>query len=204
MKAIITDDVVRVFSEPKEESISISTLRKGEEVELGKVSRKKGVWVEFLRSGQVAGYIPGSTKIFIIKKIEMLSPTADLMDSPSEPNKVVKTYQKKDNFTAIGVEKIDGADWIKVRDDSGASGFMKGTYKIKVINEITKAGAVRLMVTGGVFAAAGVGFFVLSILQQNSSSGDSSYVMLGLVALGLFEFVQGYLQYRQASKPQDK
>jgi hypothetical protein len=204
MKAILTDETTRIFSEPKGDSLSIASVHQGEEMDLGKVIRKKKeAWVEITLSNGVVGYIAGSTKIFVIKKVQLLSNTADVYESPSHDAKVVKTFLKKDIFDAVGVEKVDNLDWVKVTDPSGLTGFMRQNVKIKIYNVPSKPAGKKLMITGGIFAGLGIIIFVSSLVQANPL-GDSSLLIVGLVVLGGFQFVQGLMQYRQAVKAEEE
>jgi hypothetical protein len=204
MKAILTDETTRIFSEPKEESISIASVRKGEEMELGKVIRKKKeAWVEITLPSGAVGYIAGGTKIFVIKKVQLLNNTADVYESPSEASKVVKTYVKKDIFDAVGVEKVDNLDWVKVRDESGQIGYVRQNVKIKIYQVPSKSSGKKLMITGGIFAGLGIVIFVSSLFQANPL-GDSSFLTVGLVLLGGYQVFQGLMQYRQAVKDEEK
>lgn len=204
MKAVLTDESTRIFSEPNEQAITLTTLQKGIEVELGKVTKKKKeVWVEVtLLSGQI-GYIPGDTKIFAIKKVQLLNNSVDMLDAPIADATVVKTYAKNAIFTAIGIEKEDDKGWVRVRDDSGLEGYIPGAAKIKVYQEPTKSGGKKLMITGGIFASLGIVIFVVSLFQVQSAT-DSPFLMIALLALGFMQVVQGYLQYRKASKTENE
>lgn len=201
MRAILIEESVRVYSEAKEGAISIFSLRKGDEVETGKVTRKKKEsWVEVtLDSGQ-KGYISGQTRIFVIRKIELMTET-ELFDAASEGAALVKALPKGTVVSAIGVEKEDKNTWYLVREESGEQGYVNGRAKYKVYQEATTGGGKKLIITGGIFAAMGLVFLVVSMGQQSTSS--SLFLIIGLIGLGLVQVVQGVLQYRKAKNKQD-
>ena len=71
MRASLGDDSARVWQEPNAESISMTSIQKGDEFEIGKVIRKKKeVWVTVTLDNGVTGYISGDTHIFAIQKVE--------------------------------------------------------------------------------------------------------------------------------------
>jgi uncharacterized protein YgiM (DUF1202 family) len=200
MKAILSDELTRVYSEPNAESISMLSLRKGEECEIGKVHRKfKQVWVEVTLSGGQTGYIPGATRIFAVKQVEMLGTAIDLLDAPADDGKVIKTYPKNTILTAIGVEKVEKKTWVRVRDASGVVGYIDGAARYKAFQEPTKAGGRKLMITGAIFAALAVVFMIMSIGQKQTAD-SGFYLIIGVLALGGVQLIQGYLQYRKAAK----
>ena len=200
MRAIMTEESVRVYSEAKEGAISIFSLRKGDEVDTGKVIRKKKEsWVEVTLDGGQTGYISGQTRIFVVRKIELMAET-ELFDAASESAKLVKSLPKGTVISAIGVEKEDKNTWYLVREENGAQGYVNGRSKYKVYQEATLGGGKKLIITGGVFAAMGLVFLFVSMGQQSTSS--SLFLIIGLIGLGLVQVVQGVLQYRKAKNKQ--
>ena len=70
MRATLGDESTLVYQEPVAEAISITTLRKGDEFEIGKVIRKKGeTWVTVTLENGFTGYITGDTRIFSIQQV---------------------------------------------------------------------------------------------------------------------------------------
>ncbi len=207
MKGILIDDEVRVYSEPGNESISLTSLKKDDEFELGKVSRKnKQVWVEVtLASGQ-KGYIKGETHIFEIKKVQLINNENEMRESASEESAVLKTHPKNTVLTAVGFEKTDeNKGWVKVIDDEGTTGFIKGDARIKMYLEPSKAGGRKTMISGGVFALLGIAFYIYTTIQAQSQAaeqtgGNTSLITIAIVAFGLMQFAQGLMEYLKAAK----
>ena len=93
MKAILSEDSTRVMQEPTAESISMTSLQKGDEFEVGKVIRKrKEVWVEAILPSGVTGYISGGTKIFAIKRVEATGNPLDMYESPDESSRIHENH----------------------------------------------------------------------------------------------------------------
>ena len=203
MKAVLTDEEARIYAEPFADSISTTTIHKGDEFELGKVIRKrKEVWVAITLDSGHSGYIPGNTKIFAIKRVQVLKDNLNIHEAPDEESRILKTLEKKEEFVVAGVEKMEGLDWVRVRHDSGIRGFIKGDAKIRVVQEITRESARKQIITGAVFAGIGVVIFAVSMFQPQGS-GDSTFIMLGLLAIGGFQVVQGIWQFRKLKEKEN-
>lgn len=203
MRGILVDENVKVYSEPNEQNLSVTTLRKGDEFELGKVSKKKGeVWVEVTTAAGVKGFIAGGSKIFVIKKVQLLSDQEELHQGPSAESPVIKTYPKKTVVTAVGVEKEGDKGWVKTIDSDGIEGYIRGDTKIRLHQEPTKEGGRKMMLTGGMFALLAVAFYIYSLKQAQPES-SMSLLMVAVFVFGLFQLVQGILEYVKATKPKD-
>jgi hypothetical protein len=200
MRAVLVDDDVKVYGEPGDQMISLATLKKGETFELGRVKKvKKQVWVEAtLDSGQVV-FLPGDTKIFVIKKVQLLKDGVESHAEPDAESPVLKTYTKNTVLTANGIEKDDGKGWVRVVDDNGVQGYIRGDARIKVYQEATRAGGKKLMLTGGLFTVFGVAMYFFSAAQA-ADSGNMTFLVVAVVAFGLMQAGQGFFVYRKAVK----
>ncbi len=135
MKAILTDGDALVYSSIEDQSISIATVHKGEVMELGKVIRKKGkAWVEITLPGDQKGYITGETKIFAVRKGQISTKTADLVERPEKSAAVIKTIQHSAILTITGVEKTEEGSWFKAEDETGVNGYISTGAKLKVVS----------------------------------------------------------------------
>ena len=203
MKAILTDDQVLVYSSMEENNISIATLHKGEEMELGKVTRKKTkTWVEISLAGGQKGFIPGETKIFTVRKAQLVSNSVDMMDAPASTANLVKTYTKGSIFTVTLFEKTDEGNWFKVRDEAGQEGFIPSTStKLKVVQEPTRSGAIRNLITGLIFTVIGV---VLTFMNSAPDQANSMiYISYAVIFFGLLQMGQGGVEYYKFTHKKD-
>lgn len=198
MKAIMVEDVVKVTREPSDEAISIMSLKKGDIVETGKVTRKKkSSWVQVILPGGQTGYISGQTRIFVIRQVELAAET-NLLSAPAETAAILKSLPKGSILSATGVVDGEGGKWYKVTDASNNEGYIPGRSKYRMYQEATVSGGTRLMITGGIFTALGILFLVTSFNQQTASS--TTFLTVGLIALGVVQLVQGFLQLRRAKR----
>jgi uncharacterized protein YgiM (DUF1202 family) len=204
MKGILVEEEIKVFAEPSDQTLSITSIRKGEEFELGKVTKKKKeVWVEVTLSSGQTGFISGETKIFVIKKVQFFGDGIEAHESPSKDSPVIKTYPKKTVVTAVGYESDDAKGWVKILDADGLTGYVRGESKIRVFQEPTKENGKKQMYTGGMFAILAAAFYIFSISKAQSTS-NMSILIVAVFAFGLMQLVQGILEYNKAKKKENE
>lgn len=201
MKAILSEELAPLMQEPTSESISILTMRKGDEFDVGKVLRKKKeVWVTATLPNGAVGYIKGDTKIFAIKRVETAANPVEVYEAPDTSSTLLKTIPKRTPFIVRGFEKVNEVNWFSIVDDEGVKGYVLAGARMRVVPEVTKGSARKMMITGGVFALAAVVLYFLPRASTQGSLVDGSFLTIALLLLGLFQVGQGYLQYRQSKK----
>ncbi len=198
MKGKIVDEIVKIYAEPSSETLSIASAKKGDELDLGKVIRKKkDVWVEVaLNSGQ-KGYIAGDTKIFVIKKIQTLTKELEMFAQPDATSEVLKKLPKDTVLTATGIIENEEKGWLCVTTEDGVHGFIKGGTKISLYQESSVGGAKKQLISGAVFFVIAAGFYIFT-LSQTQSTSNLDFLIMAAGAFGLMQLVQGFLQYRKA------
>ena len=202
MRATLGDESTPVFQEPVAEAISITTLRKGDEFEIGKVIRKKGeTWVTVTLENGFTGYIAGDTRIFSIQQVESIGNDLEMHESPDPESPILGVIPRKTVFTVRGSDKYEEDVWYRVQDSEGVVGYVKAGVKLRVRPEVSEAGGRKMMITGAVFAVIGlILYFLVPPAEAGSGRGDFSFITLALILLGLFQVFQGFMQYRQAKK----
>lgn len=201
MRASLGDESARVWQEPNAESISMTTIRKGEEFEIGKVIRKKKeVWVTVTLDNGVTGYISGDTHIFGIQKVEAVGNDLELYQEPDETSTVLVTIPKKTLFTVRGVETVNETNWYRAETDEGVLGYIKSGARLRAKPQVTRESARKMMITGAFFAVGGAVLYFVFPSNPEAAGGDTSFISLGLILLGLFQVFQGFIQYRQLGK----
>ncbi|MPM19985.1 hypothetical protein SDC9_66412 [bioreactor metagenome] len=200
MKAVLTDEDVKVYNSMEDTSLSIATLHKGDEVDLGKVTRKKNeTWVEISLPNDQKGYIAGETKIFTVKRAQLTSKSADLHEAPDETSPILKTYIKGDLMTVKGVETQEAGNWFKIVEEPDLVGYLaSSSVKLRVVPELTRSAAIRNLVTGGIFAVIGI---VLSLLNSDPTQQNSMiYISYAVIFFGLLQMGQGAFELYKLSK----
>jgi len=201
MRASLGDDSARVWQEPNAESISMTSIQKGDEFEIGKVIRKKKeVWVTVTLDNGVTGYISGDTHIFAIQKVEAVGNDLELYQEPDVASPVLATIPKKSLFTVLGVETVNGESWYHAETDEGVQGYIKSGARLRAKQQVTKESARKMMITGALFAVGGAVLYFVFPSNPEAGGGDTSFISLGLILLGLFQLFQGFVQYRQQGK----
>jgi uncharacterized protein YgiM (DUF1202 family) len=204
MRASLGDESAPLLQEASNETISIATIKKGEEFEIGKVIRqKKGTWVTITLDNGVTGFISGDTHIFAIQKVEAMGNDLEIYEEPDSSSAVLTTIPKKTLFTVRGVEKVDDQTWYRVESPEGIKGYMLSGPRLRTRPEVTAASARKMMITGGIFTAVGVLLYFLLPSATETGGGDTSFITLAVILLGFYQLLQGYLQYRQVKKEQE-
>jgi len=198
MRAILTDESTPVYATIEEQSVSIATLHRDDEFELGKVlRRKRTVWVSVTLDSGVQGYISGDAHIFALKKVLLLDSEAQMLNGPSKDAELVKTLHKGDAFLTLKVEKTDEGGWVRVRDQSDTEGYIAGNTKIRILQQVKRSDATRTLVLGGLMTVIGVGFGAFSYLSKQQDT-IAYYLAIGFIVFGVLQLAQGFIQYRQA------
>lgn len=201
MRASLGDESARVWQEPNSESISLTSIHKGEEFEIGKVIRKKKeVWVTITLDNGVTGFISGDTHIFAIQQVEAVGNDLELYQQPDDSSPVLATITKKTLFTVRGVETVNEESWYRAETEEGVQGYIKSGSRLRAKPQVTKESARKMMITGALFAVGGAVLYFLFPSNPEAAGGNTSFISLGLILLGLFQVFQGFAQYRQQSK----
>ena len=199
MRAVLTDETAPIYATLQDQSVSIATLHRDEEFELGEVKRnKRKIWVTVTLDSGVKGFISGESHIYALKKVQLLDATAELRAEPSKESALVKTLQKGDIFTTLKVEKTDEGGWVRVRDEADSEGYIFGKTKIRVLQEMKRSDARRTLILGGVMSVLGILFGIFSYVGAQQSV-LAYYLAIGFIVFGVLQLVQGFIQYRQAA-----
>lgn len=197
MKARILDSQVKVYSSMDANSVSLTTLPEGSEIEFGGAKRKAGkLWVPITLSTGQQAYIPAETRIYIIRQGSLMQNNVELHAEPSSGSLVKSQLGRNTKVYILQVVKGDGQDWVRVRDINGSEGYIPGETRIRLEQQRTKATARRNMINGVMWLIAG-----LVITFSNSAPGaGSSFGLLGYGAIlfGAVMLISGIVQYVKA------
>lgn len=201
MRASLGDESARVWQEPTAEAISVTSISKGDEFEIGKVIRKKKkTWVTITLDNGVTGYIPGDTHIFSIQTVEAIGNDIEVHESASDESPVLTEIPKKTAFIVRGAEKIEDDTWYRVEGSEGVVGYMKAGPRLRVRPQVTRQSARKMMITGGIFTLAGVVLYFIFPAPVDSPDTGVNFITLAVILLGLFQVFQGFMQWRQVNK----
>jgi hypothetical protein len=192
MKARILDESVKVYSSMDANSVSLANLSKDTEIEFAPAKRRGGkLWVPItLPTGQQA-FIPGETRIAVIRVGSVKQNNVDMLDEPTVGALVKQQLVRNSRFEILQV--MEGKKWVKIRDANGNEGYISGDTRIQEIKQKTKALGRKNILSGAMWLIAGL----LIVYSNSSVSTGGSFVILGYGALlfGAFTLISGLVQY---------
>ncbi|OGN95584.1 MAG: hypothetical protein A2Z71_04750 [Chloroflexi bacterium RBG_13_50_21] len=197
MKARILDPQVKVYSSTDANAVSIANLPEGSEIEFGGSKRKAGkLWVPITLSTGQQAFIPGETRIFVIREGSLLQNNVELHAEPASGSLIKQQLVRNTKVYILQVVKGDGQDWVRVRDMSGSEGYIPGETRIRVLQPKTKASGRKNMLSGAMWLIAGL----VITFSGSSPSVTSSYNLLGYGAIlfGAVMLISGLVQYLTA------
>ncbi len=197
MKAMILDPQVKVYSSFDANSVSIATLPSGSEIEFGAPKRKAGkLWVPITLSTGQQAFIPGETRLFIIRQASLMQNNIDLHTEPSTTSMVKQQFTRNTKVYILEVVKQENQDWVRVRDMNGMEGFIQGNTSIRVIQQKTKALGRKNMLSGAMWLIAGL---VITFSGSSPASGGSFILFgYGAILFGAFMLISGLVQFLTA------
>ncbi len=180
MKARILDPQVKVYSSQDANAVSVATLTTGNEVEVGTPKRKAGkLWLPITLSTGQQVFIDGGTRLSLIRLASLMQNNVELHVEPSAESMVKQQFPRNTKVYILEVVKRDNQDWVKVRDMSGAEGYITGNTGIRVIQEKTKAMARRNLLSAVMWLIAGL----IIIFSGGSPATGGGFVLLGYGAI---------------------
>jgi uncharacterized protein YgiM (DUF1202 family) len=197
MKAMILDPQVKVYSSFDANAVSIASLPAGSEIEFGAPKRKAGkLWVPITLSTGQQAFIPGETRLFIIRQASLLQNNIDLHTEPSTTSMVKQQFTRNTKVYILEVVKQENQDWVRVRDMNGMEGFIQGNTGIRVIQQKTKALGRKNMLSGAMWLIAGL---VITFSGSSPASGGSFFLFgYGAILFGAFMLISGLVQFLTA------
>jgi hypothetical protein len=194
MKVRILDTQVKVYGSMDESEVSIASLSRGMEVEIGGGKRKQGkVWVPVTLEGGQKGYISGEARIYAIKEGALMQDSVDMYEEASVESPVKEQLKRNDRLAVLEVSKDGEVRWARVRDINGNEGYISGETRLRLIQVKTKATGRKNMLTGVMWLIVG-GFITFS---GSSITSGGSFALLGYGALlfGGVMLIMGLVQY---------
>lgn len=143
-RAIIIGEAPSIYQDAQlTKSLDVPLLPDSEMV----ISTQEGKAVKVILPGGQHGYIDGETVLNFIRRSWLASPQADIYTDASSSSPVMNTYQKGDEFEMLNVIEQNGKEWVRIRDLSGKTGFLKA--KVKVITEDSLKEAISKSIGAG-------------------------------------------------------
>lgn len=194
MKARVLDDQVKVYSSMEANAISIATLDAGSEIEIGATKRKAGkLWVPVVLPNGQQAFIPAETRIQLVRQGALLQNNIALLAEPVEGALVKQHLSRNTKLEIVQVVKDEGKDWVKVRVENGMEGYISGNTRIRLIQQKTKAGGRKNILSGAMWLIAGL----VIVFSNSSSNTGGSFIVFGYGAIlfGAVMLISGLVQY---------
>jgi hypothetical protein len=194
MKARILDEQVKVYSSMDENAVSLATLGQGSEIEYGPTKRKAGkLWVPITLSTGQQAFIPGESRIYVIRQGALMQNNVDLLTEPAEGALVKQQLARNTKVEILQVIKGEGQDWVKIRDENRTEGYIAGNTRVRVTQQKTKATGRKNALTGAMWLIAGL---VIVFSNSSASSGGGFLVFgYGAILFGAVMLISGLVQF---------
>ncbi len=192
MKARILDAQVKVYGSIEANAVSIAYLPAGSEVEFAAPKRRNGkLWVPIIMSTGQAAFIPGDTRIFVVRLANLLQDNVELRVEPSAAAMIKQKLAKGAKIYILEVVKKEDGDWVRVRDMNNVEGFVAGDTRIRVIQEKTKALGRKNMLSGAMWLIAGL---IVTFSSTTTPSGTYALLGYGAILFGVVMLISGIVQ----------
>jgi hypothetical protein len=194
MKARILDPQVKVYDSFEENALSIAILSEGMEIEFAAPKKKAGkLWIPIVLSTGQQAFIPGDTRLFVIREGTLMQAKVDLYTEPSADSAIKQQLTRNARFSIQRVIKGGSQDWVLIRDASGMEGYINGDTRIRLNQQKTKAMGKKNLLTGVMWLVVGV---LLSFTNgAGVSSGSFTWLGYGAILFGAVMLVYGLVQY---------
>ena len=196
-------DTVDVHAIPGADSKVISYLEPEDVIELHKLWKKKGGWIEMRMPGGLKGYIPSHTNMESIDRVKLKKKDVGMFNQPSSDGTLIYELTKGTLFWKF--ENPDKADtlWTEVRLDSGEQGYIPSSTKIKTLAQITYPlveTALHDVMVGAIWCILGIAI-TAGTYSAASDAGGTYLVCWGAVLFGGLQFLKGLFRAVIAEKP---
>jgi hypothetical protein len=184
---------VDVHASPGAHSKVIFYLEAEDVVELHKLWKKDGGWIEMRMPGSMMGYISSQTKIAFLDRVKLNEKEIEIFNQPSSGGILVHKLCKGDLFWRFSnVETVDPL-WVAIRLDSGQQGYILSSTKLKTLAQIT----YPLVETASHDVLVGAIWFILGIAVTAGTylavadTGGTYLICWGAVVFGGLQFLRG-------------
>lgn len=198
MRATVILENAKIYSKMDTSTAVIAVLKPGTEFELGKVLKSgREKWVEVILDNGRKGYIIGTTKLYPVTPIRILTKAAKVYKETDLKSDVRTELEKGDTVELINMAKIDNTYWYQVRVKPGVDGYLSRDVKVKPVDQNPQGTAKKHLFYGLFWLLGAVVIFRLASPGPGQSQQLLSALLLLLV--GVAEVLYGAVRYIQAA-----
>ncbi len=198
--ARVMDERVTVYGLPHLQAKAVGHLRAGDFIVLLKTWNQAGPWLEVRWSGAKRGYLPGSTKVTVLQRIQVKAKGLDLRAEDG------KALAKLDKGALLWAQaNTAGARMTWVWLDSGTRGVIPADTKYSPL-AVPAAEVVRSAgrdIGAGLFWCVG-GLIVTAVTYSRASEQGGTYLICwGPVLFGGIQVLKGLIAGCSGTTPPD-
>ena len=201
--ARILDATVSLYASPDPGAEVIGSLSSGDLVELQKVWKTNGGWVEVRGENNSFSYMPGGTKCAFLQRTKMKDKDVVLTvntapgDAPLSPIPLTKG-----SLFWLEANKAD-ASTVIARLDTGVCGTIPATVKVVTLPQlkVTAIQAPTHNIFVGLAWCVGGGVITYATYSSVAQSGGTYLICWGPMLFGGIQFLKGLFSLGMAEKP---
>jgi len=198
MRATVILENAKIYDRMDVSSQPVAVLKPGTEFELGKILKSgKDKWVEVVLDNGKKGYIIGTTKIYPVTPIKILSKSARVYKDQDLKSDVRTELKKGDEVDLLNVIKEGNIYWYQVRVKPGTEGYLSRDIKVKPVDLNPRGTARKHILYGLLWLLGAIVIFRMAATGPGLTQQLFSAFLLLLVGAG--EVIYGGVRYLQAA-----
>ncbi|HTX78734.1 MAG TPA: SH3 domain-containing protein [Longilinea sp.] len=184
-----------LYQAASKDSVVVAELNEGDEVEFRKVDKKKkdDPWVEVETDQGMKGFLPGKTRMNVVKRVKLLNKSADIYASMSDQSEKVGQIAKGDAVWVFESPKVNGVQWYRVYNAEKVEGYLTSDAKFKETDENPRGSFIRDIINAIILVVLGV---ILMFVNTNSNTGPWIPILgLATIVFGLARVMMVTVKY---------
>jgi hypothetical protein len=170
-----------LYQAASKDSGVVAELNEGDEVEFRHVDKKKkdDPWVEVETDKGEKGFLPGKTRMNLVKRVKLLNESADIYASMSEESEKIGQITKGDAVWVFESPKINGTQWYRIYTAEKLEGYLTDASKFKETNENPLGTFRRDVINSAIVVVLGI----IVMFVKTSSATSAWMPILGLATI---------------------
>lgn len=191
---------VNVHSRPSPDAQVISSLEAEEDVEMYKLWKTDGGWMEIRLPDGSMGYMPAGTRVALLSRVKLKDKEVEVFEQPSLDGAPSHKLEKGSRFWTAATTA--GPSCVRVRLDSGEVGYIHAATKVASLAQ-PKVPAIQSaghdVIVGALWCIGGIAV-TAGTYSAVSTSGGTYLICWGPIAFGGYQFLRGLFRAAVAEK----
>jgi len=200
--AQLTDCIV-VHSGADGDSDIISTLDAGDVVELYRLWKRNGGWIQMRVPDGSMGYMSSQTVVKLLSRAKLKEKETDVFNQPNVSGINNQKITKGTMFWVYPSMPTDDQSWTKIRLDSGQLGYIPSSVKVTTLAQIGYPAvetAGHDILVGAIWCIAGIAV-TAGTYSAVADTGGTYFIWYGPVIFGGLQFLRGLFRAVVAEQP---